>query len=592
MGVGSVVEVNAGVTDAMWRRGARLIWRSLRAHPGPHAVAMCGATLFVFSAVGGAWVLRWVTDEIVVPAFDDGEIAGGDVWAGMVAIIAVSLARGLSIVMRRWFLAMAEMRTQRDWRRDLLGHYLDLPLRFHRTKPTGELLAHADIDVQTATMVLKPLAFSVSVVLLVVVAIVSMLLIHPLLALIAVFLFPLLVFMSRVYTAKVEEPAARAQQRVGDVSSVAHESFDGALVVKTLGRQEDEVERMRAASAYLRDERIVVGRLRGTFEPLIDALPNVGIIVLLLVGSSLVSDGRASPGDLVLAVTLFSLLTTPLRVLGFFLEEMPRSVVSLERVDGVMAEPPEDRRGSGRLPTGPLGVQIDRLHVEHAGHAVLHDVDFGVAPGETVALVGATGSGKSTLIEAIVGLLDTADGEVRIGGVPVDDLAPGEIADNTAVVFQESFLFADSILENVALGIDDAAAVDHALVIAHAADFVEAMPQGPATVVGERGVTLSGGQRQRIALARALVRTPRLLLLDDATSAVDPLVEAEILGNLRRGLDTTLLIVAHRISTIRLADRVVYLDEGRVVATGAHDELLSRDDYRSLVTAYEQGERV
>ena len=194
-------------------------------------MAMFGATLFVFSAVGGAWVLRWVTDDLVVPAFDDGEVAGDDVWAAMAAIVGISLARGLSIVTRRWFLAMAEMRTQRDWRRDLLGHYLDLPLRFHRTRPTGELLAHADIDVQTATMVLKPLAFSMSVVLLVIVAIVSILLIHPLLAIIAIVLFPLLVVMSHVYTAKVEEPAARAQQGVGDVSSVAHESFDGTLVV-------------------------------------------------------------------------------------------------------------------------------------------------------------------------------------------------------------------------------------------------------------------------------------------------------------------------------------------------------------------------
>ena len=584
--------MTSGANDAMFRRGARLIWRSLRAHPWPHAVAMFGAAVFVFSAVGGAWVLRWVTDEVVVPAFETGTIDGDTVWTAMGAIVGISAMRGISIITRRWFLAMAEMRTQRDWRRDLLGHYLDLPLRFHRTRPTGELLAHADIDVQTATMVLKPLAFSMSVVLLVIVAIVSILAIHPLLALIAAVLFPALVTMSHVYTSKVEAPAARAQQRVGEVSGVAHESFDGALVVKTLGRQDEEVERMREASEHLRAERIAVGRLRGTFEPLIDALPNVGIIVLLLVGASLVSEGQATPGDLVLAVSLFSLLATPLRVLGFFLEEMPRSVVSLERVDRVMAEEAEYRGGAHRLPDGPLDVEIDGLSVAHTDHAVVHDVRLSVAAGETVALVGATGSGKSTLVEAIVGLLEGSAGEVRIGGVPVVDLAPGEIADSAAVVFQESFLFADSIAENVGLGVDDPTAVGHALAIAHADDFVADMPQGIDTVVGERGVTLSGGQRQRIALARALVRAPRLLLLDDATSAVDPVVEAEILGNLRAGLDTTLLIVAHRLSTIRLADRVAYLDEGRLIATGTHDELLTRDDYRSLVTAYEQGERV
>jgi len=473
-----------------------------------------------------------------------------------------------------------------------LGRYLDVPLRFHRSRPAGELLAHADIDVQTATMVLKPLAFSVSVLLLVVVAIVSILLVHPLLALIAAVLFPLLVLMSRVYTARVEAPAARVQQRVGEVSSVAHASFDGALVVKTLGRQDAEIARMGAASALLRDERIVVGRLRGTFEPLIDALPNVGIVVLLVVGANLVADGAATPGDLVLAVSLFSLLATPLRILGFFLEEMPRSVVSLERVDRVMAVDPEDRSGQGRLGDGSLGIELTHLAVHHAEHPVLQDVSLRVDPGESVALVGSTGSGKSTLVEAITGLLERSGGQICIGGVSVDDLAPDEIADHVALVFQESFLFAQSVEENVALGLADDDAVREALAIAHADEFVAAMPQGAATVVGERGVTLSGGQRQRIALARALVRAPGLLILDDATSAVDPTVEAEILGNLRKGLDTTLLVVAHRLSTIMLADRVVYLDGGSVVATGTHEELMARADYRALVTAYEQQETV
>jgi len=548
---------------------------------------MFGALLFVFAAVGGAWVLRAITDDLIIPAFEDGEVDGGDVWKAVGALVGISILRGVSVVVRRLFLSMAEYRTQRDWRRALLRHYLDVPLRFHRSKPTGELLAHADIDLIQATMVLKPLAFSLSVVLLVIVALISILTIHWILALIAVVLFPALVVLSRFYTAKVEGPAALAQQRVGEVSSVAHESFDGALVVKTLGRQDEEVQRMREASDRLRQARIHVGRLRANFEPVIDALPSAGIVSLILAGTWLISRGEATPGDIVLAATLFGLLTTPLRVFGFFLEEMPRSVVSLARVDRVMAYPVEARGGHGGLPSGPLDVVVDGLTVRYGDRDVLSDVSFSVQAGETVAVVGATGAGKTTLVESIVGLLDRERGSVRLGGMDVEHLSPEELAASAALAFQEAFLFADTVAENVSMGLGSPEGVERALSIARASEFVDALPDGSATVVGERGQTLSGGQRQRVALARALAREPRLLLLDDATSAVDPLVEAEILANLRRELDTTLLVVAHRISTILLADRVVYLDDGKVIAVGSHADLLGRDDYRGLVTAYE-----
>ena len=584
--------------DHIWRRGGRLIARSLRAHPGPHTIAMLGATLFVFAAVGGAWVLRGVTDELIVPAFEDGALAGAgsgggvsanSVWLAMAALIGVSLVRGLSVVTRRFFLSMAEFRTQRDWRRGLLWHYLDVPLRFHRSKPTGELLAHADIDVQMATVVLKPLAFSVSVVLLVLVSIISIALVHPLLALIAAILFPTLVVVSQKYTSLVEEPAALAQQRVGDVSAIAHESFDGAVIVKTLGREAAEVERMLKASDRLREWRVRVGRLRANFEPVIDSLSNIGIILMILVGTWLVSRGEASEGDLVLAATLFGLLATPLRVLGFFLEELPRSVVSLERVDRVMAHPLQDRSGTATLPDGPLGVVVDGLTVTYDRSEAVSKMSFVVDRGETLALVGPTGSGKSTLLESIAGLLEPSGGSISIGGIVVEDLAPEELSRGVALAFQEAFLFASSISENVAMG-RSGVDVDGSLRLAEADKFVAALPAGSATVVGERGQTLSGGQRQRVALARALARSPQLLLLDDATSAVDPVVEARILDNLGHYLDTTVIVVAHRISTILLADRVAYIEAGRVVAVGRHEDLLEREDYRSLVMSYEQAD--
>ncbi len=551
---------------------------------------MAGALGFVAASIGGAWVLRAATDDLVIPAFDDGTVDRSDVWVVMGLIIVVSVGRGIGVMMRRWYLSLAENSTQRDWRRALVNHYLDVPLRFHRERPTGELLAHADIDLTTATMVLKPLAFSVSVLALVIVAVVTLFIIHPLVALLGIVLFPLLVVMSQIYTSRVEAPSARAQQAVGEVASVAHESFEGALVVKTLGREAAEVERLRCASATLRKERLVVGRIRAAFEPSIDALPNIGVVVLLLIGSWLVARGDATPGDLVLAAAVFGLLATPLRVFGFFLEEMPRSVVALDRVDKVMAQPVEHRAGTTTVPAGPVDVSVQGLVVGYGEHHVLRSIDLEVAAGTTVAIVGATGSGKSTLLEAVAGVLDRTEGTIAIGGVDIGDVAADDWTTAVAIAFQESFLFTDTIVENVALGAVGLEEVHRTLAIARADGFVADLADAEVTVVGERGTTLSGGQRQRVALARALARRPQVLLLDDATSAVDPLVEAEILDALRAELDMTVLVVAHRISTILLADTVVYLDDGQVVATGTHEELLQRRDYQALVTAYEQGE--
>jgi ABC-type multidrug transport system fused ATPase/permease subunit len=551
---------------------------------------MVGALGFVGASIGGAWVLRAATDDLVIPAFDDGTVDRSDVWVVMGLIVVVSVGRGIGVMMRRWYLSLAENSTQRDWRRALVNHYLDVPLRFHRERPTGELLAHADIDLTTATMVLKPLAFSVSVLALVIVAVVTLFIIHPLVALLGIVLFPLLVVMSQIYTSRVEAPSARAQQAVGEVASVAHESFEGALVVKTLGREAAEVERLRRASATLRKERLVVGRIRAAFEPSIDALPNIGVVLLLLIGSWLVSRGDATPGDLILAAVVFGLLATPLRVFGFFLEEMPRSVVALDRVDKVMAQPVEQRAGTATVPAGPVDVAVHGLVVGYGEHHVLRGVDLKVAAGTTAAVVGATGSGKSTLLEAVAGVLDRTEGTIAIGGVDIGDVAADDWTTAVAIAFQESFLFTDTIVENVALGAVGLEEVHRTLAIARADGFVADLADAEVTVVGERGTTLSGGQRQRVALARALARRPQVLLLDDATSAVDPLVEAEILDALRAELDMTVLVVAHRISTILLADTVVYLDDGQVVATGTHEELLRRDDYQALVTAYEQGE--
>lgn len=577
-------------TRDIYRRGASLIRRSIRAAPGDHALAVSGAVVFSLAAVALTRVLARVTDDVIVPGLDGDGVPGKDVWWAVAAVLAVGVLRGTGAVVRRYYLAKARYKTEVLWRRQLFDQYLDQPMTFHDKRSTGTLLAHVDNDLIVASTVLMPFAFTVATMVLLVAALVSLFVVNPLLAIVAVVLFPALAVINHVYTRRVHVPAARAQAAVGDVSDIAHESFDGVLVVKALGREAAEVERLRRAGSRLRDERVAIGRLRALFEPAIDALPNLGIIGLLALGALLVDEGTVSVGDLVGSMALFSILALPMRIVGFFLEEMPRSVVALDRIDAVLdVSLPQPSASLHSLPAGPLAVRMDQVTAGYDGVAVLHDVSFDVAPGEVVAIVGSTGAGKSTLARLLAGLQPPLTGTVSIGGVPVDQLDPDERSAAFALAFQESFLFADAIAENVALGRNIAPEeVTRALELSAATRFVDRLPDGAATVVGERGITLSGGQRQRIALARALAGRPRVVFLDDATAAVDPVVEARILDNLRHDEGLTLLVVAHRLSTIRLADRVIYLADGTVAASGSHEELLAAvPGYAALAQAYE-----
>ncbi|MCJ7832448.1 MAG: ABC transporter ATP-binding protein/permease, partial [Actinobacteria bacterium] len=503
--------------------------------------------------------------------------------------------RAAGIGVRRYYSGVLGSAVAATLRDRVSDRYRDLSLTYHRRSATGELLAHMEADVEAAVDVLYPVPFAIGVMFLVFFAMVSLVLADPYLAAIGLLVIPALGAMNSSFARRMQGPAQRAQERIGDVSAVAHESVDGALVVKSLGREQAEVERLHVKAEQLRKERVAAGFVRAGFEPALEALPALAVIVILGVGSWRVSTGSITLGTLVQVVTLFGLLAWPMRFVGWILSELPRAIVGHGRIVEVLEQPLTIERAAGAvsLPDEPLEVRAQAVSYEFEGLRVLDEVTFDVRANETVAVVGPTGCGKSTLAQLLVRLDDPTAGEILYGSVNLRHVEPASLRRQVSLVFQESFLFANTVAENIALDSGaDREEVERAAVIAQADRFVRGLPEGFDTVLGERGYTLSGGERQRVALARALVRSPRVLILDDATSAVDPSIEAEILAGLREELQTTLIVVAYRLSTIRLADRVLYLERGRLRASGTHEEMMAGEPgYAAMIHAYERGER-
>ncbi|RKS09795.1 ABC-type multidrug transport system fused ATPase/permease subunit [Nocardiopsis sp. Huas11] len=597
----------------VFTRGLRVLWVAARTEPLVFLTAVAGAMLHAFVTVGSASVMGHLTDATILPAFEDGRTTAAAMLAAAALLMGVGLGKAVGLALRRLFAGLHQFRMQARYRRAVARKYLELPLSWHHRHPTGQLLSNANADVEASWSPLAPLPMAVGSVFMLLTAGIAMIVTDPVLASVGFVVFPVLAVANVVYQRRVSPMASRAQALRAEVSGVAHESFDGALVVKSLGREDTETERFTHAAHRLRDALIQVGRMRSLFDPFMEALPNFGVLAVLLLGMWRLSTGAIDPGDLVQIAYLFTLMALFIRAFGWILGELPRSVVGWDRVQSVLRAEGTMEHGDRTLDDTTAGIALSARDVTFSyadaytedGAArdlmddsvtgvrttVLNGVDLDIAPGRTVALVGPTGSGKSTLTTVLMRLVDPDGGSVALDGVDVRDLARDQIPTHAALVPQGTFVFEDSVRDNITLGrpVDDEQ-VWAALRLARADGFVRELDGGLDARLGEKGTTLSGGQRQRLALARAIVRRPRLLIMDDATSAVDPQIEAQILAGLRERDDSaTVVVVAYRRATIELADEVVYLEGGRVLARGTHDELLhTSPGYTKLVTAYER----
>jgi len=575
------------------RDGVRLIARFVRVHPAAFTIAVLGAAVYAGAILGSSVVMGWVTDVVIIPVLDEGASYEGLLVTAGALILGVATVKAVGIVVRRTAAGWLTFKTRQDVRNELLSHQLALKMSWFSRQNIGDLLAVADSDVDRGTDVLSPLPYGTGVSLLLVGAIAMIFAIDPWLGLGALVGLVIVIAIdirgSWITYVMWEE----VQKSRGRVSAAAHESFDGALTVKALGRETYVSRHFRVVSDGLRDRLIQINSTWTNYQVVIRALPQALIIILVAAGAARVAIGDLTAGNVITVAYLLALLAFPIQLVGFVLWDIAGSRAGWQRVQAVFDADEYMEYGeqfASEAP-GPAPVSGGSVGFAYDEEPILQDLHLDLEAGTTVAVVGATASGKSTLALLLARLWDPGTGDIALDGRDLRSFASSELPKEVSYVSQDAFLFDDTVRGNITLGAEFSEdEIAHAVRFAGAKSFVSDLPKGLDTQLGERGTTLSGGQRQRIALARALIRKPRLLILDDATSAVDPSVEAEILRSLKgAALPSTVVVVAYRPATIRLADEVVFVDQKKVMGHGRHEELLnSSPGYVRLVQAYEE----
>jgi ABC-type multidrug transport system fused ATPase/permease subunit len=508
------------------------------------------------------------------------------------AIAGAGVARWVLSVARRLVAGRVSLGVELLLRQTLYDHLQSLELGFFDRQQTGQLMSRATVDLQSVRFFLGyGLVWILQSALTISFTAVAMVIIDPLLAVIALVPVPFVVWVSARYGRRSRPALQEVQQRIAELTANAEEDIGGVRVVKSFAQEHRRYANFERSASRVFAQQMVSTRIAAFYNPLIGFLPQIGLALLLIVGGRQVINGDTSLGDFTAFYTYLLALLGPMRSLGIALGLAQRATASGVRLFQILDREPElvAPADAPPLPAGAGDVRLDHvsLRYEDASAEALHDVTLHVEAGTTLALVGGTGSGKTSLVALLARLYDTTEGTVRIDGADVRDIDLRSLRGEIAIVDDNPFLFSASVRDNIAYARPDATdeEVEVAARRAEAHEFIERLPDGYATRIGERGLTLSGGQRQRIAIARALVADPRILVLDDATSSVDASTEQHIKEALREAMaGRTTFVIAHRLSTIALADEIAVLEDGRLVAKGTHDELLQTDSlYREIV---------
>jgi len=545
----------------------------------PYRAQLWGSLVFAWAAMGMTVLIPWLIGEAVNAVKDGNE---PDLLPLALAIVGAGILRlGLTVV-RRVVAGKVSLAVEFDLRQQFYAHLQRLDLGFFDSQQTGQLMSRATVDLQSIRFFLGyGLIFITQNLLTITLAAVVMIAINPLLALVALIPAPFVILAATKYS-QISRPAQQeVQQRIAELTAEAEENVSGIRIVKAFAREEHQLHRFQRVVARVFDQSIYTTRVQAFFSPLIGLLPQIGIALVLLVGGREVIDGSLSTGAFVSFYFYVAMLAGPMRSLGMALGMAQRAVASGNRMFEILDREPaiQSPPGAPALPAGGGAVELRGVTLRYnGGSPSLTDVDLAVEAGKTVALVGPSGSGKTSLVGLIARLYDPSEGTVLVDGADVREVDIESLRSQIAFVADDSFLFTASVAENIAYANQEATMeeIEAAARRAQADAFIRELPDGYETRVGERGLTLSGGQRQRVAIARALLADPRILILDDATSSVDATTEAAIKAGLREAMaGRTTFIIAHRLSTVSLADEIVVMDGGTIVDRGSHEELLA-----------------
>lgn len=567
--------------------------------------------LTIGTLIGLAWTVGKVATPVLVGYGIDRGIRNDDklwLWASLIALAGV--VAGTFTALRRFYAFREARWTETRLREQLFGHILSLHIGYHDRAQTGQLMSRSSSDLNSIQMFVVMIPITLSNLAMITAVVVILLITDWVLALLALASLPLIQIAGRKFSQAIHPAVLAVQAEQAELATVVEETVGGVRVVKGFGAERVQATKLRTAADDIRRVSIDAARIRAKYLPAIELLPQLGLIAVLWFGGNRVIDGDLRLGQLVQFNVFVAMLVQPLRMIGMTLAFAQRASAALERINEILdvapevADPDHPRQLPNREPVGAVRFENVRFGYTTAAERdniargdigasapVLDGFDLDLAAGDSVAIVGGTGSGKSTVARLLIRFYDVDAGSVCIDGVDVRELAVHDVRRSVGVVFEDTLLFHDTVHANIAFAHpdSDAATVKRAAQLAGAHEFVERLPEGYATMLGERGFSLSGGQRQRIAIARAILSNPRVLVLDDATSAVDPSKEHEI----RSAMSTvmagrTTIVIAHRPGTIALADTVVLLDGGRVIAHGPHDELLATEPrYRDVLAAME-----